>query len=112
MNGLSGRGVLGVLGDCGERGRMRPFFAVDVGNTRTKIGFWRDVESGPFPDAEFADASEKFDATDVWLRSLPLDGGDGARWLVSSVNDRKASALEAAVRRFRPLDAWRVLLVF
>ena len=103
MNGL------GVLGERGERGRTRPFFAVDVGNTRTKIGFWRDVESGPFPDAEAADASETFDATDAWLRSLPLDGDVPARWLVSSVNDRKASALEAAVRRFRPLDAFSTL---
>ncbi|MBQ9800692.1 MAG: type III pantothenate kinase, partial [Thermoguttaceae bacterium] len=109
LNGLGGRGVLGVLGERGERGRTRPFFAVDVGNTRTKIGFWRDVESGPFPDAEFADASETFDATDAWLRTLPLDGGVSARWLVSSVNDRKASALEAAVRRFRPLDAFSTL---
>ncbi len=86
--------------------KTRPFFAVDVGNTRTKFGFWRDVESGSFPVAEFADASETFETLDVWLRSLPLDGGAPARWLVSSVNDRKAAALEAAVRRFRPFDAF------
>ncbi|MBR4834208.1 MAG: type III pantothenate kinase, partial [Thermoguttaceae bacterium] len=89
--------------------KARAFFAVDVGNTRTKFGFWRDVESDPFPDAEFADASETFEALDAWLRTLPLDGGVSARWLVSSVNDRKASALEAAVRRFRPFDAFSTL---
>lgn len=109
LNGLNGRGALDVLGDRGERGRTRPFFAVDVGNTRTKIGFWRDVESGPFPDAEFADASETFEAVGAWLRSPAFDGVGAARWLVSSVNDRKASALEAAVRRFRPLDAFSTL---
>jgi type III pantothenate kinase len=87
----------------------RPFFAVDVGNTRTKIGCWRDVESGPFPDAELADASETFEAVGAWLRALPFDGGGAARWLVSSVNDRKAAALEAAIRRFRPLDAFSTL---
>ena len=58
--------------------KTRPFFAVDVGNTRTKFGFWRDVESGPFPDAEFADASETFEAVDAWSRTLPLDGGVSA----------------------------------
>ena len=89
--------------------KTRPFFAVDVGNTRTKFGCWRDVESGPFPNAEFADATETFQAIGAWLRTLPFDAGVPARWLVSSVNDRKASALEAAVRRLRPLDAFSTL---
>jgi pantothenate kinase type III len=89
------------LSALSEPMKTRSFFAVDVGNTRTKFGFWRDVESGPFPDAELADASETFEAVGAWLRSLQLDAGVAARWLVSSVNDRKAAALEAAVRRFR-----------
>ena len=109
MNGLEGRGALGALGDRGEPGRTRPFFAVDVGNTRTKIGFWRDVEGGSFPEAESVDASETFETVDAWLRSPAFDGVVGARWLVSSVNDRKASALAAAVRRLRPLDAFSTL---
>lgn len=89
--------------------KTRPFFAVDVGNTRTKFGAWRDVESGPFPEARFADASETFEAAVDWLRTLPFGPDVPARWLVSSVNDRKAAALEAAIRRLRPLDAFSTL---
>ncbi len=90
-----------------------PFFAVDVGNTRTKIAFWRDVSRAdavaPLPDAEFVDASETFEATAAWLEFLSATFDGSARWLVSSVNGGKSAAFEATVRKARPDDSFRLL---
>lgn len=93
-----------------------PLFAVDVGNTRTKVGFWAtpDYEalqrtkelSVPICDDETSDPSPVCDGVIEWLQKSSGISERPSMWLVSSVNKQKTSELEKRVRALRPRDSF------
>lgn len=95
----------------------RPLFAVDVGNTRTKICYWSDSLSAsdaakrsgesnvPPAESETADSSASYEVVAQWLDDLALDATP-CQWILSSVNKGNASALERVVHLRRPQDVF------
>ncbi len=96
------------------------FFAVDIGNTCTKVAMWYisgllpppKPEKGtsiPLPSLEFSDATTEFDELKSQLLSLKPDMP--SCWYVSSVNERKTDSFKEIVRRSRPQDEITVLSI-
>ena len=63
----------------------QPIAALDVGNTRAKLGLFRDIPSNelPVPFASTAFSPAELDAGQI---SLVMEGAENAVWWVSSVN--------------------------
>ena len=63
----------------------QPIAALDVGNTRAKLGLFRDIPSNelPVPFASTAFSPAEWDAGQI---SLVMEGAENAVWWVSSVN--------------------------
>lgn len=83
-----------------------PLFVADVGNTRTKFGFYArpNAESGPCE--EFVDETENYERL---ARRLKATNASSTRWIVASVCPQKTRRLESVAREFRPNDRFRVL---
>ena len=93
-----------------------PLFAVDVGNTRTKVCFWLspDYRSWvgeersfvPLCDDETSDPSPVCEGVIKWLQTSSKISDLSSVWLVSSVNIQKSRELEKRVRATRPDDVF------
>jgi len=84
----------------------RSLFVADVGNTRTKFGFYARPNAELEPPVEFADESENYERLARRLKDLKAPR---ARWIVASVCPQKVERLERLVRELRPDDVFRVL---
>lgn len=83
-------------------------FTVDIGNTRTKFGGWTDRDD-VVPKYEHVENFDNFDSTAKWLSELPIEDGQTARWVVSSVNPRKTDLLRRKIRRLRHNDDVKIV---
>ena len=88
-----------------------PLIAVDVGNSRIKLGlFLQTVDAGlpePQTTLHLTGRLPEFEQLDAWLANPPLAPGEGAghlRWHIASVNRPAASRLIDWLRDHRPGD--------
>jgi type III pantothenate kinase len=89
---------------------MNILIAVDVGNSRIKLGLFRDFDAQRLPEPESTLAlpaeAAQFEKLPAWIASLPAED---LSWHIGSVNDRAAGALLDWLKVRRPDDR-RVLL--
>jgi type III pantothenate kinase len=90
----------------------KELMAVDIGNSRVKIG--RYLRNGislgdvlPQPGQVIIENSLQFQQLDLGLREEPLE--EGTEWLISSVNEENLSALSQWLCENRPRDSVRIL---
>ena len=97
-----------------------PIFTVDIGNTRAKFGIWlRELCSVGFnaadaatrPAYEFADVSAGFSEAARRISELHDELNPKARWIISSVNAKKTSALLEVIRELRPKDSVKLVTI-
>ena len=85
---------------------MAPLIAVDVGNTRIKLGLFRQTVAAGLPEPEttlnLTSGLPEFDRLEAWL-SGPRNNGP-LRWRLGSVNRPAASRLIDWLRDHRPAD--------
>ena len=85
---------------------MRPLIAVDVGNSRIKLGLFRQTVAAGLPEPEatlhLTGRLPEFDQLDAWLAAT--GSGDPLRWHLGSVNRPAASRLIDWLRDHRPDD--------
>lgn len=99
----------------------RPLFAVDIGNTRTKICFWSNpnISRAEKPDSnrrscfssfdvEITDSSANYAEARACLVSLNI-ASKSCLWVVSSVNDAKTKVLKELVNESRANDQFITL---
>jgi type III pantothenate kinase len=72
-----------------------PLVAVDVGNSRTKLGLFRSTVAEGLPVPRHTMALEAWDAsrTEAWLAAADLPLGDHCLWRLSSVNRPAAASV-------------------
>ena len=88
---------------------MLPLIAVDVGNSRIKLGLFRQSVAVGLPEPQatlhLTGRLPEFDQLDAWLASPPPGEGEVAlRWHIGSVNRPAASRLIDWLRDHRPDD--------
>ncbi len=92
-----------------------PLIAVNVGNSRIKLGLFRQTAAADLPEPEstlhLTGRLPEFDQLDAWLASPPLPSGEARgeavgplRWHLGSVNRPAASRLIDWLRDHRPDD--------
>src|SRR5271157_4013215 len=98
-----------------------PLIAVDVGNSRIKLGLFRQTVTAGLPEPQttlhLTGRLPEFDQLDAWLASLPLplvasertgegwcEGAGHLRWHIGSVNRPAASRLIDWLRDHRAED--------
>jgi type III pantothenate kinase len=100
-----------------------PFFAVDIGNARIKIGLFRQLTENGLPEPEqilpLDGEKPPFEKIGAWLKEVlpdnfaqasprPLGEGSGVRaalpWFIASVNRPNATRLIEWLRHHRPDD--------
>lgn len=87
-----------------------PLIAVDVGNARTKLGWFRDAGDDGLPEPtamlRIDNAADGFDCLGPWLASVDAKA---ASWSIGSVNRPVATRLVDWLREHRPDDSVTLL---
>ena len=85
-----------------------PLIAVDVGNSRIKLGLFRQRAAAGLPEPQatlhLTGRLPEFEDLDAWLANAAFPLGVGFRWHIGSVNRPAASRLIDWLRDHRPDD--------